>query len=341
MEQKFQSLGGACEDPSACTAPQREENVSNRSCHRGPLERFISTCGVFVALGFLAIPSASHAAVLVVDLDAHGSASDCAASDGAFTSIQTAVNLAAPGDTIFVCPGTYNEQVVIPSSRSNLTIRGSGAGVTIIRPNTVVQNSNSILLGVPVKAIVVVDGASGVTIASLTVDGSAADGGANPTADCSVVGFYLGIFHRQSSGAVSAARVTGMRSATTCGIGIRAENANLLVTASFIDTYNFGAIMCVGLASNCAITGNSIRGLGPVTDQGQAGIHIRAQAAGVISGNTITDHFLIGAKGVLNFSVGVFLADAQPSSNPHVEHNNVFANNQLNVQRQGSASALR
>jgi Periplasmic copper-binding protein (NosD) len=339
MEQKFQSPSGTCDRPF--TAPQREENVSNRCCHRGPLERFISTCGVFVALGFLAIPSASQAAVRVVDLDGQASETDCGAANVASSSIQEAVNLAAPGDTILVCPGTYNEQVVIPSSRSNLTIRGSGAGVTIIRPDTVVQNSNSILLGVPVKAIIVVDGTSGVTIASLTVDGSAADGGANPTADCSVVGFYLGIFQRQGSGAVSATRISGMRSTTTCGIGIRAENANLLVTTSLIDTYNFGAIMCVGLASTCTITGNAIRGLGRVTDQGQAGIHIRAQAAGVISGNTITDHFLIGAKGTLNFSVGIFLAAAQPSSNPHLERDNVFANNQLNVQRQATASTLR
>jgi len=286
-------------------------------------------------------PLAAQAATLVVDLDGQATATDCNGAGAAFTTIQAAVNAAAPGDTIFVCPGVYSEQVVIPSSRGNLTIRGSGAGVTIIRPNTVVQNSSSILLGVPVKAIVVVDGANGVTIASLTVDGGAADGGPNPTANCTVAGFYLGIFHRQSLGAVSATRITGMRSTTTCAIGIRAENADLLVTTSFIDTYNFGAIMCVGLASKCTITGNAIRGLGAVTDQGQAGIHIRAQAAGVISGNTITDHFLIGAKGTLNFSVGIFLADAQPSSNAHLERDNVFANNQLNVQRQGSASALR
>jgi hypothetical protein len=313
--------------------------VNNRSCHWRRLQRFISVCGLFVAV--IAIPSASQAAVRVVDLDGQASETDCGAADAAFTTIQAAVNAAAAGDTIFVCPGIYNEQVVIPSSRSKLTIRGSGAGVTVLRPITAVQNTTSVLLGTPVRAIMLVDGASDVTIASLTVDGGAADSGANPSADCSVIPFYVGIYHRQSSGTVAATRVTGLRSATACGVAVRAENATLLLTTSTLDAYNVGAIMCVGPASQCSITGNAIRGLGPVPDQGQAGIHIRARAAAVIAGNSITDHFLIGAKGVLQFSVGIFLVDANPSTNPHLEQDNVFANNQLNVQRQGSASALR
>ena len=96
----------------------------------------------------------------------------------------------------------------------------------------------------------------------------------------------------------------------------------------------------MGPTSYCTITSNTIRGQGRVSNQVQTGIQIRAAAAGNISGNVITDHFLIGAKGVPNFSVGIFLAYAQPSSNPHLIRNNVFSNNQLDVQRVGSAAAF-
>src|SRR5436309_10335924 len=43
-----------------------------------------------------------------------------------FTSIQSAVNVASPGDTIQVCPGTYNELVTVDKT---LTILGAQAGV--------------------------------------------------------------------------------------------------------------------------------------------------------------------------------------------------------------------
>jgi hypothetical protein len=66
-----------------------------------------------------------------------------------FTSIQAAVNQAAPWDTVIVCPGLYLEQST-PSSGNNspsqagsrngltitkpLTLKGAGAGKVTIRP---------------------------------------------------------------------------------------------------------------------------------------------------------------------------------------------------------------
>ena len=41
--------------------------------------------------------------------------------------IQTLVNIANPGDTINVGPGTYNEHVIIPSSKTGITIKGHNA----------------------------------------------------------------------------------------------------------------------------------------------------------------------------------------------------------------------
>src|SRR5215475_11922801 len=100
------------------------------------------------------------------------------------------------------------------------------------------------------------------------------------------------------------------------------------------------AIAWSGKNAKCIITDNTIRGQGPVTDQTQHGIQIRAEAAGAISGNVITDHFFIGAKGASLSSAGIFLVYAQPTTNPHLVHENVFVNNQVKVLRFGTAAAF-
>lgn len=63
--------------------------------------------------------STSQATTLVVD-------DDLACPGATFTSIQVAVNAASPGDTIQVCAGTYNEQVIL---NKQLTILGAQSGV--------------------------------------------------------------------------------------------------------------------------------------------------------------------------------------------------------------------
>lgn len=67
-------------------------------------------------------PWRASAATLTVD-------DDGAQCPGAHTTIQAAVNAAAAGDTIQVCPGTYNENVIIPNTKPNLSLLGAQAGV--------------------------------------------------------------------------------------------------------------------------------------------------------------------------------------------------------------------
>jgi len=76
-----------------------------------------------VALTF-GIPSA-HAATLVVDDDGRAVSGNCGASTPTFASIQTAVTSASPNDAIKVCPGTYNENLVVDKP---LILSGAKAG---------------------------------------------------------------------------------------------------------------------------------------------------------------------------------------------------------------------
>src|SRR5688572_7521613 len=63
---------------------------------------------VAIAAGILALsPGSAFGKTLRVD---NNPADDC---QGTFPSIQMAVTAASPGDTVKVCPGTYNEQVRI------------------------------------------------------------------------------------------------------------------------------------------------------------------------------------------------------------------------------------
>ncbi len=46
-----------------------------------------------------------------------------------FTTIQAAVDAASPGDTIRVCPGVYAENVVIGSTKSDITLKGEPGAI--------------------------------------------------------------------------------------------------------------------------------------------------------------------------------------------------------------------
>jgi pectin methylesterase-like acyl-CoA thioesterase len=52
---------------------------------------------------------------------------------GDYTSIQAAINAAQPGDTIVVAAGTFKES--LDWEGADLTIRGAGAGQSIIDPS--------------------------------------------------------------------------------------------------------------------------------------------------------------------------------------------------------------
>lgn len=87
-----------------------------------------------------AAPAAADARTLVVDDDA-----GCA--DATFSSIQSALDAAVPGDQIAVCPGTYAESLVVSTERIKIFSRTRLAAV-IQRPSggRVVIQARGVLL---------------------------------------------------------------------------------------------------------------------------------------------------------------------------------------------------
>ena len=107
------------------------------------------------------------------------------------------------GPIIHVSPGTYTEQVVIPT---NLVLEGEGCGVTIIKSPAVLAASFN--TGQDNKPVVFVNGASDVTIRKLTVDGDG-KGDANHR--------FIGIAYWNGGGQVSEVCVERVRDATFSG----------------------------------------------------------------------------------------------------------------------------
>src|SRR5438094_8598369 len=84
-----------------------------------------------------------------------------------YSTVQAAVDAAAPGDRINVCPGTYEEQVTIPSGTDNIQLRSVGRWQAVIKAPPMMADP---------KAIVRVNGAHNVTILAFTITGPGGSG---------------------------------------------------------------------------------------------------------------------------------------------------------------------
>jgi parallel beta-helix repeat protein len=88
-----------------------------------------------IAGGALAAPAAADAGVTrYVDDDGLAAKNGCDGSRTVAASIQAAVDVSAPLDTIIVCPGTYPETVDV--NVPDLTIRGASRWTATVNPKT-------------------------------------------------------------------------------------------------------------------------------------------------------------------------------------------------------------
>ncbi len=210
----------------------------------------------------------------------------------------------ATGSTVNLLPGTYEEQVVVTTD--DLTLDGAGAGSTIIKSPTAMTNyfiSSGTTQNYP---IVFVNGATGVTISDMTVDGF---GRGNGNVRFEGIGFWNG------DGSVSHVAVQNIQdtpfSGAQHGVGVYAYNNTggpYAIELDHVDVTDFQkngmALLGTGLTANvhdCTATGE-----GATAVTAQNGIQI-----GVGAGGTVADCAVSGVHytGVSWTATGLLIQD--------------------------------
>jgi len=212
-----------------------------------------------------------------------------------YTTIQAAVDDADSGNTIFVYPGTFDEQVVINKS---LTLKGSGEN-TIVRPSSAAKLTQVFdglfWYGTPntknIAGIIVanVPDGSSVIVENLKVDESSV------TTKPAGADYLAGIFYRETGGIVDTVSVVGggawsgadraygmYLSAATNTVSVEVKN-------STISNYDKNGIETMGSNLTANIHNNTITGRGSITDEAQNGVSVGQGATATVNNNTISN----------------------------------------------------
>jgi hypothetical protein len=216
-----------------------------------------------------------------------------------YTTIQQAVNAVPAGSTIYVCPGTYPEQVTITKNLNLIGVQSGTADSAVITSPAggVAQNTYDLYEppSIPVAAQVLVQHAQSVNIANIAVDGSN-----NLIAGCAPD--LRGIYYQNASGSLNAvttrnqALVTGLNGCQS-GEGIFVQSgygstgpANVVVQASSVHTFQKNGITGDGSDTCLTVLYNYISGQGPTTGAAENGVQVSDGAAGTVVGNTVIDN---------------------------------------------------
>jgi len=260
----------------------------------------------------LAPLSSNSDGMLIVDNDGL----DC--PNWEYPTIQSAVNAAQPGDMIKVCPGTYVEQVTIPSGKDGLTLFSEGD------LQAVIQAPPAML---PPKAIVRVNGAQDVTIRHFTITGPG-DGG------CDSIRYGVRV-DDEGSALITDNHITEIRDLLQVGGALsgcqnghavdigRVADAGVgtgTVVHNLIDKYQKGGVIVSNGGSRAEVAYNEVIGT-PSQTIAQNGIQVSANAVGDVHHNKVSQNVYLPAG---TEATGILLS-SQPGTT-HAHHNDVFAN---------------
>ena len=217
-----------------------------------------------------------------------------------YTSIQAAIDASLPGDVINVCPGVYDEQLVIskPVTVNGVTV--NSLDIALLQPSVLAPTDD----GTDIAVVQVVN-TDNVHLLNLGVDASR-----NTVSDCTPT--LSAVHFLNSSGeirndAITGAKLTSPGACTTLsgnGYGVLLESTGagsywVLVQGNSIHDYSKEGVRAIGNGITATVTGNVITGLGPAGGYFfQFGVFIRDGAVGLIKGNQIAE----GDCGTLNLN---------------------------------------
>ena len=210
---------------------------------------------------------------------------------GDYTTIQAAVGAAVGGDVIHVAAGTYTEQVHITTT--GISIDGAGVGSTVIASPVTLTAFFTTPGPYDNYPVVFIDGATGVALSNLTVDG-ANQGDTNYR--------FTGVSFWNGGGSMTDMEVLNVMNSTFSGAqhGVGVYSANdtggpytIDMTDVLVDDYQKTAVALGGEGLTMDLVRVTTVGEGATTVTAQNGIQISSGAGGtvedcVISGNDYT-----------------------------------------------------
>jgi hypothetical protein len=264
---------------------------------------------------------------------------DTSCTHAAYSTIQAAVDVAAPGQTIDVCAGTYTTQVVIGTS--NLIVTGAGAS-TVIDPTTATPATVADLdtSQTTVAIVDVAQGTTGVTLKNLAVSGS----GLESSFDWpGCADNFAGVFYQAASGTVATVTVrtidlpAGLRGCQD-GIAVSVQSgtggqAQVALRYDTVRTFDKGGIACNDAGTTCTVAHDTVAGAGPTAATAQNDVQIAFGASGSVNDNTLSGADWTGAgtpaEPQATFAAGVLLFGA--SGTTEVE-TNTLTGDQMGVE---------
>jgi len=218
-----------------------------------------------------------------------------------YTTIQAAVNAAAPGATVYVCAGTYSEQVTISKNLSLLGAANGNLDAIIIVPPAggMVQNATDPAPGVAnpnIAAQVFVQGPATVTIKDIIIDG--ANNGLSGCSAPTLVGLYVLNTTATLTGIDVRNEVMDPADiACDSGLGIYVEADSAVavaLTISSVNNFQKNGITANGYGNGTPgpvmnIFSDNVAGQGPTNGALENGIQVGYGATGKVNSNNVAD----------------------------------------------------
>ncbi|HEX8120714.1 MAG TPA: right-handed parallel beta-helix repeat-containing protein [Solirubrobacteraceae bacterium] len=213
-----------------------------------------------------------------------------------FTSIQAAVQAAAPNDTVQVCAGLYQETVTV--DKAGLKLYSTPRQAAVIKAPAIIPTTTGAIVDVT---------ATGVHLDRFTITGP----GGGP---CNSLRY--GVFVGSGGSAdVRDNRITQIRDnpfgGCQNGIGVRFGSQFLnspgsgTLFGNYIDHYQKGGVVVDGAGSSVSVQQNRIQGAGPTDSIAQNGIQVSRGAAADVEQNIVLDNSFSGPP--IASSTGILL----------------------------------